>query len=342
MGSWPTIVTGPKDRLFVAYAVPFNENRGIYLVRSDDGGTTWSSPTAVFDAAANGWDSASKPWLAFDAITSKLHITWLQAALPGSNQPQAVYYAQSADDGQSWSVPLKVTDGDVDWPRVQVVNANQIYIVWTTMSSQALRDSPVSLSVWGQYSTDNGRQWSAADVIAGFDQISGPVGLTTDGAGKLYLAAIGQGVSGESTMYYALWNGTAWGNRESLRLGQVAHSGNTLTLAIAPQAGKLSALLHLWTWTDTSSGRFEIAATDRLIDVVPVTPVPTFTPAPILLTPSPTPTLEPTPTPKPDLTGVLQKPATGTSGPPPMLLGGILAALVIVVLAGRTIWLRRK
>ena len=48
-------------RLYVIYAKSFNEQRGIYLVRSPDGGSTWLTPTLVFDAAAAIWDSVDKP-----------------------------------------------------------------------------------------------------------------------------------------------------------------------------------------------------------------------------------------------------------------------------------------
>jgi hypothetical protein len=55
VGSWPGILADPRgDALHVIYAVPYNEGRGIYYVRSNDGGATWLAPAVVFDAVESG------------------------------------------------------------------------------------------------------------------------------------------------------------------------------------------------------------------------------------------------------------------------------------------------
>ena len=58
--------------------------------------------------------------------------------------------------------------------------------------------------------------------MRGFDQVSGPVGLTSDGAGGLYMAGVGQRTGGESALLYARWDGRAWGENETFGLGQNA------------------------------------------------------------------------------------------------------------------------
>ena len=63
------------------YAVPYNERRGIYYVRSNDGGTTWLTPILVFDAVAAKWESVDKPRLVLDANANVLHAVWLRASL---------------------------------------------------------------------------------------------------------------------------------------------------------------------------------------------------------------------------------------------------------------------
>ena len=87
--------------VYVAYSVPVNDERGIYLVQSKDQGTTWSEPLQVFDGAAAGFDLVGAPSL----LTSEngfLHIIWKQQSIQGDGVPQPIslYYARSEDGGR--------------------------------------------------------------------------------------------------------------------------------------------------------------------------------------------------------------------------------------------------
>jgi len=57
----PSLVVGASGDIFVAYALSINENRGIYLIKSQDGGANWAAPVKVFDAAAAGWIMTGAP-----------------------------------------------------------------------------------------------------------------------------------------------------------------------------------------------------------------------------------------------------------------------------------------
>ncbi len=342
--SWPDIaVDSAGKRLYVIYAKPFNEERGVYLARSLDGGSTWMTPTLVFDAAAANWDSIDKPHIALDERTNVLHAVWLQSTWPGSRSGRAVYYARSTDQGETWSTPLKIAEGAVDWPQLSLVTGNDVYVAWTQPASQTTARSPVQYSVWGKYSSDGGARWSQADAVPGFGQVSGPMSLGSDGAGHLYLAAVGEGTGGESVLILSQWMGGSWGAQEAMGLGQPAARDNAAAIAIAPAAGQLSALLRLWTLGQDNQGQFEVAATGR--DVAPestAVPPPTFTPMPTL-TPEPTATLRPTPHPQLLSSDKQQPAATTREGPPPLVLGGVLAAIIVIVIAAwRTITARRQ
>jgi hypothetical protein len=342
--SWPDIAIDSTDNhLYVIYAKPFNEQRGTYLVRSMDGGSSWLTPTLVFDAAAAKWDSIDKPQIALDESTKVLHATWLQSTLPGGRAARAVYYARSTDQGKTWSAPVKIAEGAIDWPQLSVMAADQVYVAWTQTASQSTASSPVQYSVWGKYSFDGGERWSPAEAVPGFGQVSGPVGLHSDNAGHLYLAAVGKSVGGESILLVSQWMGQTWSPQDIFSLGQPAALDNAAVISIAPELGRLSALLRLWTLGQDNQGRFEIAATGRDVEPVAIVPPPTFTPMPTT-TPEPTATPQPTPTPRPQLNGTEQQlVANSRQGLPPLVLGGVVAALiVIVVAAGRTIRARRR
>ncbi|NTU65507.1 MAG: exo-alpha-sialidase, partial [Chloroflexi bacterium] len=204
LGHWPDIVADPQGtNLYVIYALPFNEQRGVYLVVSADNGQSWQTPIKVFDAAAAGWASVDRARLAFDSENQILHAVWQRRTLPGQNQPEEIYYASSRDAGQTWSAPLKVADGVVAWPQVIVPSAGQVYLAWCqTDANQS--------NVRGQFSPDGGQRWSAPALINRFDEVSCPVSLATDGLGQMHLASTAANAGGESILLTALWNGQTW------------------------------------------------------------------------------------------------------------------------------------
>lgn len=341
-GSWPSIAVDSRaNEVYVMYAIPFNEQRGIYLGRSIDGGTTWLTPTVVFDAAAAKWDSADKPQIIFDEQSNVLHAAWLQAAMPGSTNKQAVYYARSTDRGQTWSLPQRVAEGSVDWPRLSLFGADKIYLAWTEIAAQAAPDALTPYGVWGRYSLDGGQQWSSTAVVPDFEQVSGAISLSGNSSGQLYLAAISQSTGSESNLSVSRWTGLSWGNHEVFGLAQPARTGNAAAIFAASTAGRLSAVMHLWMLGQDNQGQFEIAGTGRDIERATVVPAPTFTPMPTAL-PRPTATLELTPTPRPQLTNAERRPAVSSQGVPPLLLGGLLAAVVVIFIAAGMIFLRRR
>ena len=85
--------------VYVAYAIPLNEDRGIYIIRSEDGGVTWSDPIRVFDGAVAGWDQIDHPRLAMTE-DGGLHILWTREPLPGWGNSLGIYYARSMDQGR--------------------------------------------------------------------------------------------------------------------------------------------------------------------------------------------------------------------------------------------------
>ena len=353
LGSWPDIIVDPRgDVLHVIYAAPYNEGRGIYYVRSNDGGATWQQPVLVFDAAAAKWASADKPQLVLDANANVLHAVWLRASLLSGTGTQAVYYARSSDGGQTWSAPVKVAEGVVDWPRIAVGSANQVYLVWNQARARtAVTDVSSSVEVWGQFSTDGGRRWSEAARVRGFDQVSGPVGLTSDNAGGLYLAGVGQRTGGESALLYARWDGRTWGENETFGLGQNAASGNAASAAIVPGAGRLGVIVREWMrWSDSAlpgggpqsgGAQFEVVATSRDVKVTAATmSAPTFTPMPTA-TPEATATPSPTPTALPQVSSTYL-PRSANRSQLPLMLGIALAALVVTgVVVRRVVWTGR-
>jgi hypothetical protein len=346
VASWPNLVADQRGPvLYVAYAVPFNERRGIYLARSNDGGTSWLSPTLIFDAASVGWSSADKPWLALDASANVLHAVWLRAALPGEVAPRGVYYARSTDGGQTWSAPVEATEGNVDSPRVTVAGDGQAYIAWTQEKSQAQTGNPAGLEVWGQFSPDGGQRWLEPALARGFESMSGLMGLAADASGHLYLTAIGLGANGESELVFAQWTGQSWSVAERQMLRQAGKPGNAVVAVVPSGTNRLAVLLREWVWNEQGVGEYEIVSSMREVSATQLIPLPTFTPQ-TMPTPSPLPTLEPTLTPQPklDLNGTeSSSPGGGLQGPMVLLVSaGLSIILVVGAVIARAVWNSRR
>ena len=333
LNSSPTIAQDKgSGTLYLAYAVPYNEDRGIYLAQSTDNGVTWSTPHRVFDAAGALWNSVDKPQLAYQPNAKTLHLVWLRATPPGGTDAQAIYYARSTDDGQTWTEPVKIAEGLVDWPRITVTGSGITHIVWNQLPSKD-DGSPAPMSIWAQASDDVGRTWTSPQIVRGFEQVSGPAALISGGGTKAYLTALGMGANTESTLLYSESNDKTWQAVSSFGLGQPATRGNGLDAAFAPVAGRLGALLRERVWQTDGTSRPAIGVTIRTIAPEQIIAVLIATPA-ATATPQPSPTPPPTATPRPLLDSDLQQPQTQSTGLPPIAIGAILAGILVVAAGG--------
>jgi hypothetical protein len=339
--SWPDIVADSRSAdLYALYAVPLNEQRGIYVTRSADGGSHWITPTLIIDATAAQWDSVDKPRLALDQSNGTLHAVWLRVLPPGGVGRQVIYYASSTDQGQSWSAPLQVAEGAVDWPRVIVMGPNQVYLAWTQTIPQS-GGSAAPLSVRGLFSPDGGKRWTGAAPIKGLEQVSGPIALAADGTGQAYLAAIGQIAGQESALFNGRWNGQDWEVEDTLPLSQQAIAGNAPIIAISPADGQMTALLRLWQRNLENVGQFGVSSTSRGITPGMLTPGPTFTPQPTA-TAQPTGTPAPTPTLRSVLDPNIKSPGSAASGSNALITGGLLAGGIVIAVFAAAIWKKRR
>jgi hypothetical protein len=342
LASWPDVASDPRSGLvYVIYAVPFNEKRGVYLARSNDSGTTWLTPTLIFDAAAAQWTNVDKPRLALDVTANVLHAVWLHSVPAGGVGSQAIYYTRSTDQGATWSEPVKVIEGNVDWPRLAIPSTGQVYLAWNAAENTGQADPATPLKVRGQFSMDGGQRWSPASEIAGFERVSGPIGLTVGGPGQMYLAAIGQGSGQETVLLNAKWNGQAWETREPLPLGQPAAAGNAAVVAVNPAKGQLMTVLRMHTLDQLQASHATLSSTGRQVEIGQVVPMPTFTPMPTATT-VPKPTSTPQPTPRPTINAKINLPSTGNGGSNPLIMGGVLAAVIVISVFAVVVWRQRR
>lgn len=209
-GSAPSIVINQDGVISVAYAIPLNEDRGIYLVRSDDGGQTWSEPIQVFDAVEAGWAMVDWPHLAI-TDDGHLHILWAHYSLPGGEGPLALYYARSEDDGATWTSPQAVVDKAVGWSQIVGIGQNTVHRVWQEGSGG-------STTLWHEQSLDGGLSWERTAPVSVFGETAGLPSLAWDDSGQLQLFQVVRTGLSNFVMQHWRYDGSRWSAERSLDL----------------------------------------------------------------------------------------------------------------------------
>lgn len=331
--AWPQLAADSAGRLYLLYVVPANEARGVYLTRSIDGGETWTTPEQIFDAAAAEWIMVGRPALAVLpslrlANHVELHAAWSQAALPGTLPSRGIYYARAATnlstlDPLTWPEPFEIAAQGYDAPRL-VAAAGSMHL-FSLASDGALwqRSLPLDSDL------DDIAGWSTPQRVTAW-QLSASLayGLASAGGpleGNLYLAGPSLDSTSDPalTLRYSAWENGRWAAPEIYFPPAIPASGAWGAAAAARPDGQLLALA--WLALDESDLP-ALRLAWRALPLFALPPLPTPVPT---LTPTPAPTLEPTPAPSPtpDLN---QSPPAGTSLPAPLILGGGLAAIIVI------------
>jgi hypothetical protein len=298
----PVIVVDPAGTIFIAYAIPLGDRRGIYIVSSTDEGLTWSDPVAVFNGAAAGWEGVAEPRL---EVTSagNIHALWLHRPLPTSLGGDELYYAQSTDGGANWTPAESVKSSDQDggpvlWHAIASSGANTVVRVWQEWIFNRL-------NFWYQHSVDNGQTWSEPAQIVVLEGLNVPSSLTVDAAGQFHLLFSRRAGEEDAVLGYIVdhWilAGDEWLDAEDL-----VPNRSIVASIRGLQAVVMDNVLSVLVSSEVKDDPIdEVIVTERLyasqraIELPDVTPMPppvaSATPT-LIPSPEPTATPEPTPT----------------------------------------------
>jgi hypothetical protein len=284
-GSSPDIYIHGMDRLSVAYAVPLNETRGVYLVSSENAGGTWSDPQQVYNAVENGWDMVDEPKLTV-SMDGTFHILFTRFSLPGGRGPLSLHYTRSLDGGITWSEPETVAEQQISWSQISTGESDLMHRMWKGIDSASNR--PV---VYHQYSLDNGANWSSMQVVSPL-QLLGPVDLVVDSAGRLHLIMSVTHANGEIGLEYWIWSGDRWTADQGVMLeerGNIAVDSLTASITSSGRLGVLYSGTIMENVMDTleTADRYPIgtqilAYTSRDLDLLAaiLPPIPELPPLP--------------------------------------------------------------
>jgi hypothetical protein len=319
-GSSPALSLSRTGQLYLAYSVPLNEGRGVYFSTSVDQGDSWSPPSQVFDAEEAGWASVQQTAVVVDN-TGRVHVAWVQGALPPASAVLGIYYAWSDDDGQTWSAPRVVASGDAGYPTLVVSSDDQVHLLWVSN----LLETP---QLWHARLPADSENWSEPKLVPGVRDLAPQVGVAADGEGGLHLVGVERTVSDSTVLFYINWDGSRWDGRETIPLGYSVDNASGARAVILPQ-GKLGVAYRVYTLVKGGGRQYLDGYVERPIANQAYEAPPTFTPPPeatLASTGTPEPTTTPSPT--PDLNATPTPPLDGANG---LRVGAILFGMVAVV-----------
>ncbi|GJM40215.1 MAG: hypothetical protein DHS20C20_04970 [Ardenticatenaceae bacterium] len=321
--TWPSIVSDGESTIYVAYTIPLNEDRGIYLTRSEDDGDSWSDAINVFDGVEAEWDLIGPATLS-RTLDGTLHLLWTRWTQLPEMQAAALAYARSEDNGQTWSEPEIVTEEPLLGSALLGVQERFIHRTWTGL----IDGRPV---IWHQFSEDGGITWGPTARIVDPGLISGPTTLIADHNDEPLVVQLAETNAGQLVLLEWVWTGDRWISGERRELQETAVNADAISAIAAPN-GQIAVMYGSLIGDGTT-------LTDKLIYIsrqwqvedpeITRTPLPTITPTPEVI-PTETPIPPPSPTPTATLAPVQNTgPLGGSSGG---IIVGVVVALLLVAI----------
>lgn len=273
---------GPAGDVLLAYSIPLNETRGIYLLHGDIN-LTWAEEVQVFDGAAAGLEVVGWPQIAL--TETGVHLLWGEQDFSTAGQPDdALYYARSDDGGQTFTEAQQIVDEPLRGRRILAFGERLVYRFWQ-------QGGQVNTQFVMEISQDNGQTWEAATPLG---NVEGTIAVTLDASGQRHLVDVSAaGLREWVGSTTSTSSGSQWVQNASIPAADGTARVTQVSLATA--GTKLGALMVRpvnggETLELVFSGR-DITLLDTPVTpaVVPTaTPTPTVTPTAVLITPTPT------------------------------------------------------
>jgi hypothetical protein len=327
------IASRPNGELHLVYArvrtgyLP-PEDRAVAYIRSDDRGLFWSEPVDIWSVPDPERGASDTRMLLGDP--GEVYITWTE--WDGTGNGQAVYFARSLDNGDTWDRPVQLSErvGDEyerDWAQLALLGEDQLVVMWEG-GYRAYRHA--------MYSYDGGVTWSEPiDTFPWLIGENGFVEFAYDSNGKLHLffsQRVREGYD-ERGDRYGLWHSMWEGGR---RWREPILSGG-INPMLNPKVVIIRGNQVVATWY--TSLNYEIMVmTGRIENApeLPSQPLPSATAESISAEPQldstlvMQPTITPTPSPTPIVLDGEMKKYSSPVNPGREVIIGILPSLLVI------------
>jgi hypothetical protein len=226
------LVSGLNNTLYVAYSDAGAQGQ-ISLVRSDDGGVTWSAPVAVAQSLPQTVPGDVR--LAIDD-SGRLHTTWTAYSIViEGNEAQGVFYSHTTDPDQtSWISPVQMDDRRHGMAGVVTAGDNRVHVVWR---SNVGGDG--SFHTW---SDDGGVTWFPPDQYEDGGGFSGVPGFYEDSLENLHYVL--------GPVIYNSWSDGRLGEYVDIATAEVRAAASISPGEGAAMAGTNGNRLHVIFHTD--------------------------------------------------------------------------------------------
>ena len=323
----PMVATGQAGEIYVVFAIPINEDRGIYITTSTDVGQTWSKPVRIVDAVAAGWEMVDQPQVAVSA-DGHLHVMWKVLKVIGENVPLGIYYARSEDGGKSWSQPGSLVESPVYWYQMTSGEYSTINLVWQESTFRGY-------GLWQILSTDGGQTWSRPATIADLGKSLVPASLVGEYGSQTSLVVVVEEPVNRQVLRQWTWRADKWLEDTSVDLVEDPSVHVTVLSAALSSKTKLGVIYNLVGSEKTGEKPdIKLLYSERKVQPEAILPIPTV-PQVVQANNTITPTESEMATPEPTqmITPTLVMP-TQPSVPGRSNRGIILGVALIVVVIG--------
>lgn len=270
----PNIAIGPGNEIFVTWTKPLSKpyTGEVKLVRSTDGGRTWSAPKIVH---ADRQEITHR----FDAMTvtkdGRLVVAWIDkrdiAKGAKDYAGAAVYYAISDDRGQTFRGDLRLAEHSCECCRIAMLprDDGSVSVFWRHVFAPNARDHALA-AIASDGSAGGVRRATFDDWRVDVCPHHGP-SLAADKTGALH-AVWFTGAAGKAGVYYGRLDDGAIGNQrrvggETAEHADIAAIGDRLAVVWKEFDGQRSILRALRSDDrGTSFAEREIASTGEASD----------------------------------------------------------------------------
>lgn len=201
LSSSPDILVDDSGKIIIAYSIPLNEDRGIYIVQTEDLGKTWSRPVYVMNAVGENWDSTNHPLLSLTR-DGTLHILFNRYSLRESGESDGLYYSQSVNGGLSWSEPRVVTENSVRWSRIVSLGDQTLHLVWQEKLG-------FGNTTFHQLSRDGGLSWDSPTSVSNLLNSPVDIALATDTSNQIHVIQA-YNRNDSFVVQVIVWDGSRW------------------------------------------------------------------------------------------------------------------------------------
>jgi len=268
--------TCPRDQVAATVSqVAGNTGISIVLVRSSDGGATWTAPVELYRGYAVGAAPAVGPdgtiFVAFSSTdpyaTPGACPAWQGLVVEGQPRQFDLVIASSSDGGVSWRYDRRATCNPELLPSESTAIGDRLpsmsvdpstgraVVVWGSFTIDALTGQ-AGYTVQATTSTDGGHTWSVSVPVSGADgrdHLTPSVVARSGRVNVIWVAGARDGSQFDYLTAESLDGGVTWSAPQPLATAPSAAGDISDYFWVDAQAGRIAAI-----WTDTRSGLGDI------------------------------------------------------------------------------------